>query len=162
MSFVIQFNGSTQTQTYICPPLTHTFFVCLFVLLLVFFICMFLLSFFICFFDCLLASLFVCCMCWMEHAHNFHDASKRVSISKLGGLVPSWGPFFPSLSFRTMSSRFPRLGFLFLYHAWATPYGCGYVYISTLCVDILRMLYILKIVMYFKRWTYVVRKATPP
>ena len=77
-----------QIQTYIFPLWMHFLFVCFFVRMFTLFACFLacLLSLLVyCFYACLLAlSLSIYCMWWIEHVHNFQDASKKETISRLG------------------------------------------------------------------------------
>jgi len=83
---------------------------------------------------CWLPFLFISWVWWSMHITSKKQA-KRALIIILWSLSLLWGPFFPSLSFRIMSSHFPRLRFFSCILPWTAPSGFGYVYIYALHVD---------------------------
>ena len=89
------------------------------------------------FLPCVLVRLFACGG-WSMHPTSKRQAKWHRSVD-FRSLAPQEVHPLLRLSFRTMSSCFPRLGFLSRTLLRVTPFGCGYIYISTLCDDILCM-----------------------
>ena len=107
------------TYVYMCLPVSlfvsMLSLLCLFVCLLVF------PSLFVCF---LFFFFFFLCVCvWsLSMLHVGDEACTLLSSHKqkghwsvdFRGLAPSWSPLFPTLSFRTITSCFPKLGLFFV------------------------------------------------
>ena len=121
----------------------------------------------------------LCCMWWMKHAPYLQAASKKGIDQQILGDQPFCEVrSFPYPFLQNHAQLLSQIRILFCTLLWATPFGCGYVYFSVpcfgphflgvemytfpLCVDILCMLYIVKV--FHALWMMDIHDqvATPP